>query len=1028
MTQTEQQKASAASGFNDFSTKSRAKEFAEFWANKGDEKQESQRFWIGLLHNVLGVTVAENYIEFEKPVKLTHTSFIDAYIADTKVLIEQKGAKIDLHKAYEQSDGQVLTPYQQAKRYVGEMKASEKPRWIVVCNFREFLVYDLETPTAEPQQIFLKDLPREYYRLQFLVDQKNENIRREEEISLKAGILVGKLYDALFPQYINPDEKSLRSLNILCVRIVFCLYAEDAGLFETKTAFEDYIKSFALENLRAGIIALFKALDTKIADRDKYDLKLKPFPYVNGGLFRDEQIEIPNFTQDIVDVIVNHCAPFNWSDISPTIFGAVFESTLNPETRRKGGMHYTSIQNIHKVIDPLFMDDLNAEFEEIAGISSTVSLSGLTRQSASEKDSRVKRGNDTAKKKPLSPKERTAALHAFQEKLGSLKFLDPACGSGNFLTETYLSLRRLENKVISILNKGEKAFGFDEFIKVHINQFYGIEINDFAVTVAKTALWIAESQMVEETEAILSQNIDFLPLTNHANIIEGNALRLDWATLSEHEDLGLLFTEKLNIFEKAPYNEPMTVREPTAEESVMMQRHFKELNVVAKEVEYKIEPKSETPAPIVYDYIIGNPPFVGYTFQSDRQKEDLKIAAGDMGKNIDYVVGWYAKAARFVQGAKTKCAFVSTNSITQGEQVAQVWKPLFEKNNIQFDFAYRTFVWDSESTEKAHVHCVILGFSDKNTVQKEKIIFDESGNRQVAANINPYLLDAPMVFVEKRKEPLCAISKINKGSQPTDGGNLIISADEYEDFIKKEPGAKKFIREFLGAEEFINGKKRYCLWLVNASPAELRKMPLVMKRIEAVKAMRQSSSKEATRNWAAYPYLFTENRQPESGNYLLIPRVSSERRHYIPIGYVSADVIASDAVQLVPNAMLYEFGILTSIVHNAWMRVVCGRLKSDYRYSNDIVYNNFPWCSPTDEQKAKIEQTAQAILDARANHPDSTLADLYDETFMPPDLRKAHEANDKAVKQAYEFNLKMPESEIVAELFKLYENLSYSDV
>ena len=1029
MTQTEQQKASAASGFNDFSTKSRAKEFAEFWADKGDEKQESQRFWIDLLQNVLGVANPAKYIEFEKRVQLTHTSFIDAYIADTKVLIEQKGAKIDLHKAQPQSDGQVLTPYQQAKRYVGEMKASEKPRWIVVCNFREFLVYDLENPNGEPQQIFLKDLPREYYRLQFIVDQKNENIRREEEISLQAGILVGKLYDALLPQYINPDEKSLRSLNILCVRIVFCLYAEDAGLFETKTAFEDYIKSFALENLRAGIIVLFKALDTKIADRDKYDLKLKPFPYVNGGLFRDEQIEIPNFTQDIVDVIVNHCAPFNWSDISPTIFGAVFESTLNPETRRKGGMHYTSIANIHKVIDPLFLDDLNAEFETICATKAA--------------------------------KQKADKLTAFQNKLGELKFLDPACGSGNFLTETYLSLRRLENKVISILNKGEKAFGFDEFIKVHINQFYGIEINDFAVTVAKTALWIAESQMVAETEAILSQNIDFLPLTNHANIIEGNALRLDWATLSEHEDMGLLFTEKLNIFEKAPYNEPLTVREPTSEESVMMERHFKELNVVAKEVEYKIEPKSETPAPIVYDYIVGNPPFVGYTFQSDRQKEDLKIAAGDMGKNIDYVVGWYAKAARFVQGAKTKCAFVSTNSITQGEQVAQVWKPLFEKNNIQFDFAYRTFVWDSESTEKAHVHCVILGFSDKNTVQKEKFIFNESGNRQVAANINPYLLDAPTVFLEKRKEPLCAISKINKGSQPTDGGNLIISADKYEDFIKKEPGAKKFIREFLGAEEFINGKKRYCLWLVNASPAELRKMPLMMKRIEAVKAMRQASSKEATRNWAAYPYLFTENRQPESGNYLLIPRVSSERRHYIPIGYVSADVIASDAVQLVPNATLYEFGILTSIVHNAWMRVVCGRLKSDYRYSNDIVYNNFPWCrleppslsAPNTEfsasensqhgsakistahpcadypvctasQKAKIEATAQAILDARANHPDSTLADLYDETFMPPDLRKAHEANDKAVMSAYGFTAKISEGEIVAELFKMYEKLA----
>ena len=975
MTQIEQQKA--------------AKKFAEDWKDKGDEKQESQRFWIQLLENVLGVSDPASYIEFEKRVQLTHTSFIDAYIAETKVLIEQKGIKIDLHKAYEQSDGQVLTPFQQAKRYVGEMKASEKPRWIVVCNFAEFLVYDLEVPNSEPQQILLKDLEKDFYRLQFLVNLKNENIRREEELSIKAGKLVGKLYDALLPQYKNPNENSFRSLNILCVRIVFCLYAEDAGLFATRTSFEDYIRSFNLPNLRKGIIDLFKALDTKIENRDKYDESLKPFPYVNGGLFAAEDIEIPNFNEEIVDVIVNHCAPFNWSEISPTIFGAVFESTLNPETRRKGGMHYTSIQNIHKVIDPLFLDDLNAEFEQIT--------------------------------KTNAAKTRNDKLLAFQKKLGSLKFLDPACGSGNFLTESYLCLRRLENEAIKIRFGGQVLMGeFVNPIELHINQFYGIEINDFAVTVAKTALWIAESQMIFETESILSQNIDFLPLTNHANIIEGNALRMDWSTLAEEEQTGFLFTDKLNVY-KADENIG-TIE--AGEQEVEYGKHYKELNVVAKEVEEKHLSKSEKSTPVVYDYIIGNPPFVGYTFQSDRQKEDLEIVDSKINKNIDYVVGWYIKASRLIKNTKTKCAFVSTNSITQGEQVAEVWKPLFENYNIQFDFAYRTFIWDSESVQKAHVHCVILGFSDRNSIQKSKFIFDENGNRLTVKNINPYLLDAPTVFIEKRKVPLCNVSKINKGSQPTDGGNLILSAEEYEDFIAKEPSAKKFIYGFLGADEFINGKKRYCLWLVNASPAEMRKLPLVMKRVEAVKQMRLASSKEATRNWAAYPYLFTENRQPESGNYLLIPRVSSERRGYIPIGYVPSDIIASDAVQLVPNATLYEFGILTSLVHNAWTRAVCGRLKSDYRYSNDIVYNNFPWCTPTEEQKAKIEKTAQAILDARAKYPDSSLADLYDETLMPPDLRKAHQENDKAVMQAYGFNLKMTESECVAELFKLYEKLA----
>ena len=973
MTPTEQTKAAAA--------------FAEFWAGKGDEKQETSRFWIDLLQNVLGIDNPAKYIEFEKRVKLSHTSFIDAYIPDTKVLIEQKGAKVDLHRVYEQSDGAMLTPYEQAKRYVGEMKASEKPRWIVVSNFQEFLVYDLEKPGNEPEQIFLKDLEKEYYRLQFLADQKNENIRREEEVSLQAGELVGKLYDALIKQYINPDEQSLRSLNILCVRLVFCFYAEDAGLFATRTAFEDYIRSFSLENLRGGIIALFKALDTKIEERDKYDTKLQPFPYVNGGLFAAENIEIPHFTDEIVDVLCNHCAPFNWSAISPTIFGAVFESTLNPETRRRGGMHYTSIQNIHKVIDPLFMDELDAEYQSIA---KTQNLSSQRQK-----------------------------LRDFQKKLGTLTFLDPACGSGNFLTETYISLRRLENRVISLLNKGERLLGFDDFICVKINQFYGIEINDFAVTVAKTALWIAESQMIRETEAILSQNIKFLPLADHANIVEGNALRLDWTTLAEEGQMSFLFADKLNVYKVSEEKEiPNRVGEPITEYGAP---HYKELNVVAKEVEEKTLPENKRIEPVVYDYIIGNPPFVGYSFQSERQKEDLSIVDGKMGKNIDYVVGWYIKAARVVQNTKTKCAFVSTNSITQGEQVAEIWKPLFEHCNIQFDFVYRTFVWDSESTQKAHVHCVILGFSDKNSLQKDNIIFDENGEKHIARNINPYLLDAPTVFIEKRKTPLCSVSKINKGSQPTDGGNLIISAEEYEDFIAKEPAAKKFIHEFIGSEEFINGKKRYCLWLVSASPAEMRKMPLVVKRVEAVKEMRLASPKAATRNWAAYPYLFTENRQPESGNYLLIPRVSSEKRSYIPIGYVSSDVIASDAAQLVPNATLYEFGILTSSIHNAWMRVVCGRLKSDYRYSNDIVYNNFPWCSPSDEQRKKIEYTAQAILDVRAKFVDSTFADLYDSTFMPPELRKAHRANDEAVLAAYGWPKDLQESEIVERLFGLYE-------
>ncbi|MBQ3367785.1 methylase [bacterium] len=974
--------------------KKAAKEFADFWKNKGDERQETARFWIGILEKVLGMENPAERIEFEKKVQLKHTSFIDAYIPETKVLIEQKSVDVDLRKEAKQSDGAMLTPYRQAKRYADEMPNSLRPDWIIVCNFREFLIYDMEKPHDEPVQVLLEDLPDKFECLQFMIDSQKTSVSPEEQISLKAGELVGKLYDALYKEYIEPDENSLRSLNILCVRIVFCLYAEDAGLFETRTAFEDYIKSFNLPNLRDGIIKLFKALDTKLENRDKYDSTPNSFPYVNGGLFANDNIEIPNFTKEIVDVIVNYCAPFDWSEISPTIFGAVFESTLNPETRRKDGMHYTSIKNIHKVIDPLFMDDLKAEFAKIVKTCRGVSLK--------------------------------TKLEDFRNKLAGLRFLDPACGSGNFLTETYISLRRLENESLKVIHGSQMLLSSKDFspIKVRISQFYGIEINDFAVTVAKTALWIAESQMMKETEEIVEQNLDFLPLSTSATIVEGNALRMDWTTLETETKNDFVFADRLNVYK---INEKSGVN-MVCEPEVPYNAHYTELNVVTPEITERKFPEKDDKKSLVYDYIIGNPPFVGARFMDKRQKEDV---ISTFGKNwhgagdLDYVCCWYKKALETIKGSDTRCAFVSTNSVTQGTSVANLWKPLFA-DGLHFDFAWRTFKWANETPDKknmAAVHCVVIGFSIAEKT-KPKIIFENEHEKIEAKNINGYLLDLPDIFVESRSKPICNVPLMNKGNQPTDGGNLIISAEEYDDFIKKEPHAQKFIHEFLGAEEFINGIKRYCLWLTNATPAELRKMPLVMKRVEAVKTMRSSSKKEATRNWAAYPYLFTENRQPESGSYLLIPSVSSEKRSYIPIGFLSAETIASNLVLIIPNATLYEFGIMTSSVHNAWMRSVCGRLESRYRYSASLVYNNFPWCDPTDAQKAKIEQTAQAILDARAKYPDSSLANLYDETLMPPELRKAHKENDKAVMQAYGFNLKMGESEIVAELFKMYEKLT----
>ena len=924
-----------------------AKKFVEDWAGKGYEKGESQKFWIQLLGEVLDVEHPAQFISFEDQVHLDHTSFIDGYIPATKVLIEQKSVDKDLNKAIKQSDGSLLNPFQQAKRYITELPLSQHPRWVVTCNFQKFCVYDMERPNGEPQEILLKDLEKEYYRLSFLVDTGNEHLRKEMEVSIKAGEIVGLLYDALLKQYKDSNnEESLKALNILCVRLVFCLYAEDAGIFGKHDIFLDYLKQYDASKMRKALIELFEVLNTKHEDRDPYlEDDLKAFPYVNGGLFAQEHIEIPQFTDEIRDLLLEKAsANFDWSEISPTIFGAVFESTLNPETRRSGGMHYTSIENIHKVIDPLFLDDLNKEFEEIRALPQ----------------------NKTRDKK----------FEEFQDKIANLNFLDPACGSGNFLTETYISLRKLENEVLYELQKGQVTMGlFNNPIKVSIKQFYGIEINDFAVTVAKTALWIAESQMMKKTEDIVHMDLDFLPLKTYANIVEGNALRLNW------EDV--ISKDKLN-------------------------------------------------------YIMGNPPFVGYSLQTKEQKDDiLSIYVDEKGKpyktagKIDYVSGWYFKASELMQNTNIKTALVSTNSITQGEQVVGVWKPLYERFGIHIDFAHRTFRWDSESNSKAHVHCVIVGFSCIDNKNKRKLYSNE--RMQLVDNINAYLVNAPNVFIDSTNTPICNVPKMTTGNRPADGGHLIIEAEDYAEFIKKEPNAKKYIKNLTGAMEFINNKPRYCLWLVGISPNELRTMPEVLKRVELCKEDRLNGA-EDRQKLAVTPWLFRETNNPKS--YIIVPATSSENRKYIPIGFLDDNTIANNSAIIVPNADKYCFGILTSNVHMAWVRAFCGRLKSDYRYSKDIVYNNFPWCNSTDEQKAKIEKTAQAILDARALYPECSLADLYDELTMPPELRKAHQLNDAAVMEAYGFRIKdeqtgklrwLTENETVARLMQMYQELTQKD-
>ena len=910
-----------------------AADFAQRWAGRGYEKGDSQVFWTELLTEVFGVENPSTFIRYEEQVKVDNTNFIDGHIPSTKVLIEQKSIDKDLRKGIKQSDGSLLNPFQQAKRYSAELSYSERPRWIVTCNFAEFLIYDMEQPNGEPEQILLKNLGKEYYRLQFLVDVKSEHLSKEMEVSIEAGKIVGNIYEALLKQYDDDSPEALRWLNILCVRIVFCLYAEDAGIFK-HDQFHDFLVTYEAKDLRRALRDLFEVLNTPKEKRSKYlQAELQAFPYTNGGLF-EEEIEIPQFTEELKETLLKNASlDFDWSEISPTIFGAVFESTLNPETRRSGGMHYTSIENIHKVIDPLFLNDLRSELDGIL-------------------EEKVER-------------QRQKKLDAYQDKLASLTFLDPACGSGNFLTETYLSLRRLENEVIRERYHGQAMIGaFINPIKVDIHQFYGIEINDFAVTVATTALWISEAQMLAETERIVQQDIDFLPLKSYTNIHEGNALRIDW-------------------------------------ESIVPKDHL--------------------------NYIIGNPPFVGQKLQTDEQKADLLSVFGDKHKGLkmlDYVAGWYKKAYDIINGTNIRVALVSTNSICQGEAVEDLWS-LIINNGVHIDFAYRTFRWDSEATLKAHVHCVVVGFSSINV---PKFIFD-NGRIIEANNINGYLIDAPDIIISRRGKPISQAPDMTKGAQLIDGGGFMLESDtEKEGFIKAYPESESYIYRYYNAKDFLsNAPAKYCLYLKHCPPALLKSCKGIYEKVKSVYDYRINSDAKTTKVLADTPWLFFQSQVPEEQS-IVIPVVSSENRRYIPMCFMPVGNVYTNALFYIDGATIYHFGILESNVHMAWMRVVCGRLKSDYRYSNDIVYNNFPWPNPTEEQKAKIEQTAQAILDARALYPDSSLADLYDELTMPVELRKAHQDNDRAVMAAYGFDVKtMTESQCVAELFKLYQELTSSN-
>ena len=903
------------------------KKFVNQWSNRGYEKGEAQIFWLSLLRDVFDIAEPESFISFEVPIP---HGFIDGLIISTKTLIEQKSSIVNL------DDEEI---FRQAKRYNDVLEFSRKARWIITCNFREFRVFDMDKrfPEREPIKISLFELPKRFNVLNFIVEP--QNISYERELSIQAGEIVAKIYDGLRAELKIQTDKALSDLNKLCVRLVFCLYAESIDIFGKHKIFRDYLRG--ARNIRQDLLELFKILDTPLENRSPYlDNTLKKFPYVDGGLFKDE-IDFPNFTTDIKKLLLDDASSnFDWAGISPTIFGTVFESTLNPDVRRAAGMHYTSTENIHKVIDPLFMDELRAELDII------------------KKSSRNRRKN----------------LLELQNKIAELKFFDPACGSGNFLTETYIQLRRLENDILKELLGSQITLGeLVDPIKITIQNFYGIEINNFAVTVAQTALWIAELKMKRKTEEIVHKNLELFPLKSYSNIIQANSLHVNWKKFFENDAA------------------------KTITHCALRTTH----------------------------YIISNPPFVGASMMNSEQKSDAVKIFGKikLSNSIDYVGAWYHKAAKLMQGTKIKSAFVSTNSITQGEQVAPLWRKIFDEYDMQIIFGRRTFKWDSESFHKAAIHCVVIGMADKN-LNVEKKIFD--GDKIFpASNINPYLVDAETIFIERRSKHFQDfVPKIILGSIPRDGGNLILSIDERKDILKREPALEKFIYQYMGAEDFINGKIRYCFWLINATPDEIRRSKELYRRVEAVKNFRLASKRVETRNAAEIPHLFDEIRQPTT-NYLAISRTSSERRKYIPIGFIPPDIIANCDLSIVPGAEIYHFGILTSSIHMAWMRIVAGRLGTSYRYSGSVVYNNFVWCEPTEEQKSLIKATAQRILDVRAKYSDSTLADLYDELTMPADLRLAHKKNDIAVAKAYGFEKILDdEPKIVAALMKLYESLN----
>lgn len=940
--------------------KQRAIEFSREWGNESSEDAEAKSFIDGFF-NVFGIS-RRRVATFETRVKRIGGS--DGYIDmlwKGVMLIEQKSRSRDLDRAYKQ-----------AIDYFPGLKEYELPKYIMVSDFERFRLYNLEENTQI--DFLLRDFIDNVVHFGFIAGYQKKTYKSEDPVNIEAAELMGRLHDKLLTIGYSGHD-----LELYLVRVLFCLFADDTGIFE-KNIFTDYIQLKTNEDgsdLAAHLSSIFHCLNTPKEKRLRnLDESLDAFPYVNGKLF--EELLPPASFDSKMRALLLDCCKLNWSLISPAIFGSLFQSVMDKDKRRNLGAHYTSETNILMLIKPLFLDELREKFEKLKG--------------------------------------KKVKLIEFHNSLRLLRFLDPACGCGNFLVIAYRELRLLEIEILKELNKfGQDVTDISLIMNIDVDQFYGIEIEEFPARIAEVAMWLIDHQMNLKVSEEFGQYFVRLPLKKSANITVGNALEIDWQSLLRPVGSFDIIAKHTNIYIKEP------------------EVSYGSVNVQTETYHIIRGEKPELLPEIKFDYIMGNPPFSGSKIMSSKQRDEIKRIFNNIAGagTLDYVAGWYKKAAEFIQGTNVKAAFVSTNSITQGEQVAIIWNELLKKHNISINFAHRTFKWSNEGKGIAAVYCVIIGFSA--TESNSKVIFEYDNikgepHAVSVSNINPYLVDAKDILIGSRNMPICDVPQMNFGNMPLDGGNLLLTDTEKIEAISNDPRVEKFIKQLISAREYINGEKRWCLWLVDANPAEIRKIPFIVDRIKGVKQFREASVAPSTRSFAYIPGLFRDRNNPDS--FIVIPRVSSEFRKYIPISLFDKNSIVGDTCMFIPNASIYHFGILTSIMHMSWVKHVCGRLKSDYRYSKNIVYNNFPWPeNPSQKLISNVVQAAKNVLEVRKKYMEplnpetkpATLADLYSVLTMPPDLVKAHDELDRAVDFCYRPQPFATEAKRMEFLFALYE-------